>query len=443
MKFTLHSGILSESRSKTLIKEFIKVSFSHKTVQEFFAAIFISSQNDAQKTVLESCKNIQDILDMSIICEFISKMNADRMCAISNDMMSVINEDEKTRDYRTSTADQIVNFPLYKIQTMLMSCLQEMPESENIQLCLQDFFIDNKTVDSKQLQRLSKQNKNNIKSLNIVIRSPALTRRDCELLSITYRCYTPPSLREIIDLFSLTGLSHIQKLFYDGESKESEINLILFPSLQSITLLCVVWISDEENPSDNLAQCQNVQYLFISHIWFSHKILETFLNFISCQKSMKDLTLNNLKCKEHRDHIWNLDLSQCLTLKKLFFCFLGFRLQLNITTPSLVYVKMAFTNLDESSLLLSCDMLNIERVKLLCVAMSAESLQNFITVLENLPQSVTVNLLTAIEPETEYERVKENIRRSQNFHVIRNADNKREVFKFKTLKPSENRNKTL
>ncbi|XP_060563023.1 uncharacterized protein LOC132722532 [Ruditapes philippinarum] len=171
IKLSLLSGILSESRSKTLIKEITKLSFSHKTVQEFFAAIFISSQNDAQKIVVEKCRNIQDILDMSKICEFISKMNADRMCEISNDLMSVINEDEKTRDYRTRTGDEnMYNTPLYNIQKMFMSCLQEMPESENIQLCLQDFFIDKYTEDSKLLQRLLKQNKTNIKSLYIDIR---------------------------------------------------------------------------------------------------------------------------------------------------------------------------------------------------------------------------------------------------------------------------------
>jgi hypothetical protein len=141
MKFTLHSGMLSESTSKTLTKKFSKLSFSHKTVQEFFAAIFISSEKEAQTIVLEKCKNVQDILDMSIIYEFISKMNADRMCAISNDLMSVINEDEEIRVYRTRTGNQIMyNTPLYNIQKMFMSCLQEMPESENIQLCFIGFL---------------------------------------------------------------------------------------------------------------------------------------------------------------------------------------------------------------------------------------------------------------------------------------------------------------
>ncbi|XP_060588546.1 uncharacterized protein LOC132743961 [Ruditapes philippinarum] len=427
IKFTLHSGMLSESTFKTARKEFSKVSFSHKTVQEFFAAIFINSQSDAQKTVVEKCRNVQDILDMSKICEFISKMNADLMCAISNDLMSVINEDEKTRDYRTRTGNEgIYNNPLYNIQEMFMSCFQEMPESENIQLCLQDFIIEGITkVHSVQLRRLLKQNKTNIKSLYID----------------TYR--TCSSLRIIINLFSLTDLSHIQKLVYLGdimeEKLETKISRIFFPSLQYVTLVSGTWTNDEESLSENMARCQNLQYLYIDNFTLSHKILETFFNFISGQKSMKELTLEWLNCKEHGRHDckrWNLDLSQHSTLSKLYLFSLPWRLQLNITTPSLVYVMLWYINLDESSLLLSRDMLNIEHVELKGIEMSAGSLQNFISVLKNLPQSVTV-VMEAIKPETEYDRVRENIRRSQTFHVIREGRLGLQPFEFKTIKPSK------
>ncbi|XP_060555466.1 uncharacterized protein LOC132716246 isoform X2 [Ruditapes philippinarum] len=424
MKLSLLSGILSESRSKTLIKEIIKVSFSHKTVQEFFAAIFISSESDAQKTVVEKCRNVQDILDMSKICEFISGMNADWMCEISNDLMSVINEDKKTRRYRTRTGDEDFVYdtpPLYNIQEMFLSCLQEMPESENIQLCLQDFFIKQYTVYSKLLQRLLKQNKTNIKSLYI------------------YMYNTSSSLREIIDLFSLTDLSHIQKLYYNGGRKEAEIPRILFPSLQYVTLSSGTWINDEENLNENLAPLQNLQYLYIGAFTLPHKILETFYNFISAQKSMKELTLVRLDCKEHGRHdckrLMNLDLSQHSTLSKLDLHWLPGRLQLNITTTSLVNVKLYNINLDDgSSLLLSRDMLNIERVELRNIEMSAESLQNFIPVLEDLPQSVTV-VMYRIKPETEYGRVRENIQSSQTFHVIQDDDNG--LFEFKTIKTSK------
>jgi hypothetical protein len=295
-----------------------------------------------------------------------------------------------------------------------------MPESEKIQLCLQDFFIKGDTEDSVQLQRLLKQNKTNIKSLDINTR-------------VTFS-----SLREIIYLFSLTDLSHIQKLYYVGDKEnEDQISRILFPSLQSITLLRGTWTNDEENLSENMARCQNLQYLEITSYTLSHKILETIFNFISGQKSMKDLTLWELKCKEHRRRRdckrLNLDLSQHSTLSKLYLDWLPGRLQLNISTPSLVYVKLFDINLDESSLLLSRDMLNIERVELRDMEMSARSLQNFIIVLKNLPQSVTV-VMRYIKPETEYDRVRENIRRSQNLQVISNILG---WFEFKTIKPSK------
>jgi hypothetical protein len=253
---------------------------------------------------------------------------------------------------------------------------------------------------------------------------------------------TSSSLREIIDLFSLTDLSHIQKLYYQGDSreKEAEISRILFPSLQYVTLLFGTWINDEENLSENLARVQNLQYLYIFGFTLSHKILETFYNYISRQKSMKELTLEQLLCKEHDGRrgckkLMNLDLSQHSTLSKLHLDMLPGRLQLNISTPSLVNVTLSRINLDdESSLLLSRDMLNIERVKLVLIEMSAESLQNFIIGLKNLPQSVTVKMYD-IKPETEYRRVRKNIRSSQTFHVIQDNDNG--LFEFKTIKPSK------
>ncbi|XP_060560719.1 uncharacterized protein LOC132720576 [Ruditapes philippinarum] len=401
MKSTLHSGMLSESTSKSLTKRFSKVSFSHKTVQEFFAAIFISSQSDAQKIVIEKCRNIQDILDMSIIYEFMSKMNADRMCAISNDLMSAINEDEETRDYRTRTGiKDKYSKPLYDIQKMFLSCLQEIPKRENVQLCLQDFFIEDNTVHSAQLQHLFKQNKTNIKSLYI---------NNIKMSS---------SLCEIIDIFSLTDLSHVQKLFYYGDrwKEEAEIKQILFPSIQAVTLLCGIWTNVEDNLEEDLARVQNLQYLYIGCFTLSHKILETIFNFISSQNSMKELRLDWLYCKEHGYDCkgLNLNLSQHSLLSKLYLTWLPW-LQLNISTPSLVDVTLLVINLDESSLLLSRDMLNIERMVLGRIEMSAGSLQNFITVLENLPQSFTVEMRD-IKPKSN-ESIIENIRSSQNFHV--------------------------
>ncbi|XP_060556284.1 uncharacterized protein LOC132716954 [Ruditapes philippinarum] len=377
MNFTLATGMLSESTSNAPYKKLSKVWFSHKTIQEFFAAIFLSFQENDPKL---KRKSNQDILDMSNICEFISGLNADRMFKLSNYFMSVINEDEETRRYRTLTGFTFVYYtPLYNIQTMFMSCLQEMPESENIQLCLQDFFINDSTVHSEQLQRLLKQNKANVKSLSI-------------------RTFNN-SRSEIIDSFSLTDLSDIQQLWYCGDEEEAEINRILFPSLQAVSLFYCTWTNDEENVSAILARLQNLQFLHIESLTLSHKILETIFNFISGQKSLKELTLEQLHCKEHgcrdcKGLNLDLDLSQHSTLSKLHLQWLPGRLQLNITTPSLVNVTLKNINVNERSLLLSRDMLKIKHAELEGIEMPAGSLQNFITVLENLPQSVKVNMFT-------------------------------------------------
>jgi hypothetical protein len=65
-------------------------------------------------------------------------------------------------------------------------------------------------------------------------------------------------------------------------------------------------------------------------------------------------------------------------------------------------------------------MLNIDHLELKEIDMSAGSLQK-ITLLENLPQTVTVEM-GYIKPFTEYDRIRENIRRSQTFNVIRDDD---------------------
>jgi hypothetical protein len=307
---------------------------------------------------------------------------------------------------------------------MFISFLKEKPESENMQVSLQDVFIARNNEHSEQLQRLSKQNKTNIKSLQIN----------------TYN--TSTSLREFIELFSLKDLSNIQKSYYYGRwKKKAEIRLLLFPSVQSVTLSWGEWTeNDTENHTENLgehfAKLQNLQCLHIQWFRLSHKILEIIFKSIQDKKSMKALTFNELFCKEHRRRECkglNLDLSKHLNLKKLYLERLP-TLLLNTTTPTLINVELRGIILDENSLLLSAVMLNIERVKLWEIEMPAGCLNNFIAELENLPQLVTVEMYDII-PEIEYTCVREHIRSSKAFDVT--ADDHYMVFEFKTRKTSE------
>ncbi|XP_060589552.1 uncharacterized protein LOC132744755 [Ruditapes philippinarum] len=143
LKSSCLSGILSESKVKTLINESCKISFSHKTVQEYFSAIFISFQNtgEVQKIIFEECNCLQNILDMSKVFGFISGMNPKLMSTISSDLMPVIYNDKKTSKYRTLTCyDYMYIDPLQNIQDMYISCAKESQENKDLKLCFTRFL---------------------------------------------------------------------------------------------------------------------------------------------------------------------------------------------------------------------------------------------------------------------------------------------------------------
>jgi hypothetical protein len=361
LTLSFFSGILTESRIKTLTEETSKVSFSHKTVQEYFAAIFICFQSDAHEFHLKNCISVQDVLDIS---KFICDMNAKVMCKLSHDLMSVVNNDEETRNYRTRTGgEKIDKNPLFKIQNVLLSCLKRVSESENLQLYIQDLFIDRSNKQDTQLQEVAKQNENNIKSVYVSTKNSSA------------------SFCEIIYIFSLTNIKFIQKAYFEGyKMKTTAIeNSIFAPSC-------------ERNLGEIMTTFKDLQSLHIGKIAMCHEELKSILNFITSNKVLKQIELFELTCTKHYRSCERIivDLSQHSHLTKLRLGFLP-ALQLNMTSPSLVDVNLWHINLGDSSLL-SPDMLKIKSVSLGSIQMSVLSKNELTDVLENLPQPVEVNM---------------------------------------------------
>ncbi|XP_060564214.1 uncharacterized protein LOC132723505 [Ruditapes philippinarum] len=489
LKSSCLSGILSESKVKTLINESSKISFSHKTVQEYFSAIFVSFQNtsEVQKIIFEECKCLQNILDMSKVFVFISGMNPKFMSSISSDLKPLINNDEKTSKYRTLTGyDYMYNDPLQDIQDMYISCAKESQENKDLKLCLQDFFFNEKCQQEnyfKQLQHLCQQNKENIKS--IMIKNEGIC-----------------SLQDIISLFTLSDLPHIEKLFYQGEIVEEEIMSLLLNPLKCLTVMSSKWKNHEfvaelcplsAEINDRLVKLQHLECLNISCFTMTHEVMETLLNFLTSKKSMKEITLYNLYCSDHGTSCrgFNLDLSQhsqlrCLGLGEIpvsqlnmdvslleecsvgklykpgvvssylsqlpaasklqtFMCCnleSSSDIETMLQTLSLLYhvkhVWLYYINLGERSLTLSPQMINIERVELYDITMSCSVLYDLITVINKLPHTVTVQMEGCdIKPETEFENFKTFIKQSDNFVVTIDDTSGVYVFQFKTTTSTE------
>ncbi|XP_053386603.1 uncharacterized protein LOC123545113 [Mercenaria mercenaria] len=174
LKLSLDSGILTQSTEKTLTKQISKCSFSHKTIQEFFCALYISCQNesDVKEIFLKECKSLQSILDMSTVLVFISGMNAETISSISRNFMSVISEDTRTSEYRTTTGEIFSSGcePLKDIQDMYISCMKANTSDKELKICCQDFFFSEDFGEEKyfkHLARLAGHNKTNMASINI------------------------------------------------------------------------------------------------------------------------------------------------------------------------------------------------------------------------------------------------------------------------------------
>ncbi|XP_053388232.1 uncharacterized protein LOC128551407 [Mercenaria mercenaria] len=485
MKLCLESGILTQSKQEKLTSRSSKVSFSHKTVQEYFCALFISCQNEKEKIVKQKFSSVQNILDMSKVFVFISGINEEIISTISRELMSVISEDEITRTYRSMTGyDYRYINPLKDIQNMYISCLKE--NTDNTSLCFQDFIISYDYQKEKHfldLKWLVKHNKSNMQS--ILIRTGV------------------HSLRELIDQCEFDDLHSVKKIYYKGECKEAEIiRLLTNKSLECVSVVSGKFQDNDftrehSSCSSELSKTfQNISQLraiYIEYFKMEHDVLKEFLNYIINRKSMTEVRLYSLHCDTHGTGIscgeMNLDFTQHSDLKMLglnntpvsqlkvnvssleechvghlskpglFTSFLrelpaasklrkfscpGLKSSDDIETllqtlPLLVQVKEVWLweiNLGERLLSLSPEMVNIKYVFLQDVTMSGSSLHNLVKVVGKLPHSVAVDMRTRkTTPETEFADVKNYIKASENF-VVKfdgiNSDDNRYWFKFET-----------
>ncbi|XP_053382072.1 uncharacterized protein LOC128549457 [Mercenaria mercenaria] len=405
LELSLNSGILTQSTEKTLTKQISKFSFSHKTVHEFFCALYISCQNesDVKNIVLNKCKSLQSILDMSTVLIFISGMvNTEIITSVSQEFLSVISEDKITSEYRSTTDyNPFEKHPLKDIQDMYISCMKENTSDKELKLFCQDFFFSGDCKEEKYfsyLAQLAGHNKNNMASININTNSGR-------------------SLREIIDCCELHELFQINKIYYDGKGENAQLPVLLDKSPKCVTVISSFPGSWSREMLETLQNNSLLQAIHICSFKMSHDVLNDFLNYIINRKTMTEIRLCRLDCTEHeRSCTFSLDFSQHSDLRKLVLDFIPKVSQLKVNSQ-VKHVELRLINLGEMSL--PPEMANIESVVLWGVNMSASTLRDLVKVVEKLSHKVTVTIFKCkIEPKTEFEHFKQYIHSSQNFRVI-------------------------
>ncbi|XP_053381671.1 uncharacterized protein LOC123533711 [Mercenaria mercenaria] len=413
LKLSLASGLLTQSTEKTFTKQISKFSFSHKTIQEFFCALYISCQNESnvKEIFLKKCKSLRSILDMSTVLVFISGMNAENISSISRNFMSVINEDKRTSEYRTTTDRNCE--PLKDIQDMYISCMKEITSDKELKICCQDFFFSYDCEEEKyfnHLTQLSVDNKNNMASINI-------------------NTYVRSSLRKII--YCCVPFN-INKIWYNAQIEHPLLAVPLNKSTKCLTVRSLYphgsW---SREMLETLQNNSLLQAIYISDFKMSHDVLNDFLNYIINRKTMTEIRLELLSCAEHDTSCsFSLDFCQHSDLRMLELVTIPEVSQLKVNSQ-VEHVKLSCINLGERSL--PPEMGNIKHVEFRSVNVSTSTLRDLVKVVEKLSHRVTVSIDECeIKPKTEFELVKQYIRSSQNFRVWWDVRRWREFFVFET-----------
>ncbi|XP_060578466.1 uncharacterized protein LOC132735527 [Ruditapes philippinarum] len=410
LKSSCLSGILSESEVKTLTNETSKISFSHKTVHEYFSAIFMSFQNtcEVQRILFEECQCLQNILDMSKVFVFISNMNPKLMSAISSYLMPVINNDKITIKSRTLTRyNNMYIGPLQDIQDMYISC-KLIYYGENVEEEIMSLLLN----PLKCLTVASGKWENHKFVRGRYLLSAEINRR-------------------------LVKLQHLERLHIQGFTMTHKVMETLFNFLTSKKTMKEIrlyrlYCSDHDTSCRgfnlDLSQHSQLRHLELARIPVSQLNMDVSL--------LEDCGVGGLYkpgvASSYLSQLPAASILQTLTCKYLES---SSDIESMVQTLPLLHhlkvVRLRRIKLGERSFTLSPQMINIECVTLSHITMSCSVLHDLITVINKLPHTVTVQMKGCdIKPETKFKEFKTFIKHSDNFVVTRDRTIKSGDFKF-------------
>lgn len=475
LNFCLRTGILTQSKVRgKLLKQETKVSFAHKTVQEFFAAFHsITDPVQFQEIVLSKCKCVQDILKMSKVLIFVSGINEKLSSLILSKVINIVNNDKITQEYRNTLDDSssLCHQQLKEFQNLCVSCSREFSWELQHNFSLHDMFINESCQEEQyreNLKTLMTRNTQDIRSL---------------LIDMSDMLRTPyTTTQKVIDYFLLRDLVNIENIRYKGEYYD--ILPLLNSSVKCLSIVC--YSSWSQLLFEKVNGLQKLEAIHLSMFKISHSELNSLLDYISQRDCMKEIRLLCLYCTDHRMRSctgFSLDLSRNSTLRKLTLdsvpltqvivnmsslehCWLQ-----HLRNPDFVlkflnnedcklrtfYCKEIISTVAIDAVLDSLSLLNhvtevrlwsinlgrrsltfftrvnIARLLLWWVKIDASTFRELVDFVHKLSQTVTVHMFACtISPEDECESVKEKIKTLQrDFRILRDEKYK---FVFETIK---------
>ena len=142
----LEMGILTEEQDVTFSltkRRNTQFSFSHKSIQEILAAIFIVmecqtfeniNENETMNNIVECFKNVkslEDVLEQSYVIEIICGLDPALASCVSRYIYDIVVRDERFIEYRKTLVNWYDFSMLSQIQELIFQCIKEFQHNES------------------------------------------------------------------------------------------------------------------------------------------------------------------------------------------------------------------------------------------------------------------------------------------------------------------------
>ena len=326
-------GILSKAESKMRgLKKMESFAFCHKTFQEFFAALWLASKYENEKSKLYKCiKNVDDLFDYEMLIIFLCGIDP----MAGKQLWLDLAENVEIPDWRVK-----------KVHELVCKCMKQQEinpidqASDQIYFCIANLYIRKYTSDEDVmlLRHVSEEYSCNVKSLHVVGENNVFGEKSV-LRESLYRIMQHISSLRLFHitithhdseqlLGSLSSCSCLEKLCLDKVKCSEQSHSCCLPvlDLQQHNKLEELYLEDL-SVNGLLLPLERDRFtsLWLYNVTMNHHDLEQLLGSLSSCSCLENLYLREVKCSEqsHSCCLPVLDLQQHNKLWKLDLLFLS------------------------------------------------------------------------------------------------------------------------
>ena len=239
VELALKAGILSQTKAPGLsFQQRVSVSFYHKSIQEFIAALYMASEDTETLTSFcTHCTSVDKVIELSNMIRFVFGLDPVVGCRLSDHVREVVNCDTDIIQYRESTHNSDKVKEMYKIQCKWHSEMkQNLSHPHNTDhtptLRVTDIYLSRSWPDSVNVEDVS-------------VASELVVMEDNSIVSVYLNEVRHP-VHSILQ--HLPGCKHLTTLYITNITDTQGRELLPEVLPQLVQLQCVVYGNEKLCP---------------------------------------------------------------------------------------------------------------------------------------------------------------------------------------------------